>query len=128
MSNAQRRKFLFATSVLLAAPLASFAQSEQKVRRIGYLSGATLASFRGLRNEQWLWDGLRRAGYEEGKNLIIEMRFADGKLELLPALAEELARLKVELIIAPLNPSIEAAKQATRTIPIVMHAALRTYP
>jgi putative ABC transport system substrate-binding protein len=120
-----RRTFVSAVAGgLIAAPLASFAQSAHKVRRIGYLSGTTLASFQSLRNEEWLWDGLRRTGYEEGKNLIIEMRFADGKFERLPALAQELVSLKVELIIAPLNPSIEAAKRATSTIPIVMHAAL----
>jgi putative tryptophan/tyrosine transport system substrate-binding protein len=124
MNRAQRRKFLLASSALLTVPLSSFAQKAEKVRRIEYLSGSTLTSFVSLGPKKWLWDSLRRAGYEEGKNLIIEMRFADGKLERLAALAEELARLNIELIIASLNPAIAAAKQATRTIPIVMHAAL----
>jgi len=63
---------------------------------------------------------LRELGYEEGRNLSIELRFADGKLESLPALAAELVRLKVDAIVASTTPSIRAAQKATSTIPIVM--------
>jgi putative ABC transport system substrate-binding protein len=63
---------------------------------------------------------LRRFGYEEGKNLVIEWRWANAKPETLFELAEELVRLKVELIVARTNGPVAAAKQATRTIPVVM--------
>ena len=64
--------------------------------------------------------GLRELGYVEGKNLLLEIRWGEGKLERLPALAAELVRLKVDVIVALTSPSVLAAKQATRTIPIVM--------
>jgi len=68
MNKAQRRKFLLASSALLATPLASFAQPAQKVRRLGFL---TLPS--GTPNRKQFWrDALRRGGYEEGRNLAIE--------------------------------------------------------
>ena len=67
--------------------------------------------------------GLRDLGYVEGRNLVIEYRDAEGKPERLPALARDLARLKIEVIMAPTNPSITAAKAATTTIPIVMVSA-----
>jgi len=71
------------------------------------------------------FDGaLRALGYVEGRNIVLERRFADGKLERLPELAAELVRLKVDLIVAGTNASIVAAKQATATIPIVMVLAL----
>jgi putative ABC transport system substrate-binding protein len=72
------------------------------------------------RNTNAFLQGLRDLGYVEGKNLVIEWRFADGKLERLPALAADLVRLKVDLIVAAASPSIGAAQQATKTIPIVM--------
>src|SRR5437867_13251515 len=83
--------------------------------RIGFLAGSTdpvaNAAFR---------DGLRELGYVEGHNLTIESRFAEGKAERLPALAMELVRLDVALIVAATTPAIRAAQQATRSIPIVM--------
>ena len=124
MDKDLRRKFLLASSAFLAAPLTLFAQPSEKVRRIGVLSTGTPTSFAGQRFRQRLRDSLQHFGYEEGRNLVIEMRYADGKIESLPVLAEELVRLKVELIIAPLNAAVAAAKQATRTIPIVMLSAL----
>ena len=120
MNKVQRRRFLLASSALLAVPLTSFAQQAEKVRRIGVLSLGAPTEFAAQRFWQRLRDSLRRVGYEEGKNLVIERRYAEGKIERLPALADELVRLNVELIIAPLNTLIAAAKQATRTIPIVM--------
>ena len=101
---------------LLAAPLAAGAQQAAKVPRIGWL-GANPAAGRHLR-EAFL-QGLRDLGYVEGRNVVIEYRFAEGKLERYPALAAELVALKVEVIVAPITPSVLAAKQATRTIPIV---------
>jgi len=63
--------------------------------------------------------GLRGLGYVEGKNTVIEWRLAEGRLERLPALAAELVRLKVDVIVAPSAPYVEAARDATATIPIV---------
>ena len=112
-----RRAFISGiTAGLLAAPLAAEAQPEVKIARIGYLSG-NLASNSRLR-EAFL-QGLRDLGYVEGRNVVIEYRDAEGKLERLPALAAELVALKVEVIVAPITPAVLAAKQATRTIPIV---------
>lgn len=66
--------------------------------------------------------GLRDLGYVEGKNLVIEHRFAEGKLDRLPALAAELVQLNVDLVLALEPPAVEAARKATRTIPIVMRS------
>ncbi len=67
--------------------------------------------------------GLRDLGYVEGRNLVIEYRFAEGKSERLPALAAELVALKVDVIVAVTTPEALAAKKATRTLPIVFVAA-----
>ena len=91
------------------------------MRRIGFLSAGQAGSPGAQRATQQLRDSLRRKGYDEGGNIVIERRFAEGNAERLPALAEELLSLKVELIVAVLNPAIAAAKRATRTVPIVMH-------
>jgi putative tryptophan/tyrosine transport system substrate-binding protein len=64
--------------------------------------------------------GLRELGYIEGKNIKIEYRYADGKLERLPTLAAELVHLKVNVIVTAVSSSTRAAKEATNTIPIVM--------
>lgn len=124
MKKVQRRKFLLASGAFLAVPLASFAQPAEKVRRIGILGLGSPADFASQRFQERLRDSLRRVGYEEGKNLVIERRHVDGNVARLPALAEELVRLKVELIVASLNTVIAAAKLATSTIPIVMHSSL----
>ena len=120
MRKAQRRDFLFAAGALLATPLACLAQPAQKVRRIGFLSPDASSSVFGQRAREMFAASLRGLGYEEGKNLVIEWRWGEAKVETLPALAEELVRLKVELIVARTNDPITAAKRATRTIPIVM--------
>ena len=96
-----------------------FAQAQQptKIPRIGYLLGSPLTT--SARREAFR-QGLRELGYVEGKNLVIELRSAEGKLDRLPALAAELVRLKVDIIVsAGLGPT-RAAKEATNTIPIVM--------
>jgi putative tryptophan/tyrosine transport system substrate-binding protein len=116
-----RRAFLSAvTGSLLAAPLAAEAQEAIKVARIGFLAG-NLAALPNLR-EAFL-QGLRDLGYVEGRNVVIEYRDAKGKLERLPALAAELVALKVDVILAASTPQTLAAKQATRTLPIVFAAA-----
>jgi ABC-type uncharacterized transport system substrate-binding protein len=103
---------------LTLAPLAVEARQQAgKVYRIGYLryyGCAESANFTELRQ------GLRELGYAEGHNLVIECRAAPGKAERIPDLAAELVRLNVEVIVAEGTVSALAAKQATRTIPIVM--------
>jgi putative ABC transport system substrate-binding protein len=114
-----RRMFIGRIALGLAlAPLAAEAQQRAKVRRIGLLSGADNSTYRRL-----LVPALRDLGWIEGQNLIVEGRFADGKLELLPAFATELVRLKVELIVAAGTPAAIAAKNATASIPIIMASA-----
>ncbi len=76
------------------------------------------------RNLEAFREGLRQLGYVEGKNIIIEYRYADGRTERLPALAEELVRLKVELIVADSYASANAAKKVSTTIPIIMASGI----
>ncbi len=115
-----RRKLLVALSAgALAAPLACFAQQQRsKVARIGLLEPTSASSSANLREA--LIRGLRELGYMEGKNIIIEERWADGKYEHLPGLAAELVKMKVDVILAAGTPAVQAAQQATTTIPIVM--------
>jgi putative ABC transport system substrate-binding protein len=94
------------------------AQQPTKVPRIAYLHGASLAATT-ARNEAFR-QGLRELEYVEGKNIVIEWRFADGKFDRLPALAAELVRLKVDVIVTAGPLPTRAAKEATTTIPIVM--------
>ena len=89
-----------------------------KIPRIGFL-GATSLSTNSARVEAFR-QGLRELGYVEGKNIVIEYRWAEGKTERLPDLAAELVRLKVDIIVTPGPPVTRAAKEATVTIPIVM--------
>jgi putative ABC transport system substrate-binding protein len=105
---------------LLAAPLAAEAQQADKMARIGWLA-VNLAAFPHVR-EAFL-QGLRDLGHVEGRNVVIEYRDAEGKLERLPVLAAELVALKVDVIVAPSTPAALAAKQATRTLPIVFAVA-----
>jgi ABC-type uncharacterized transport system substrate-binding protein len=121
MSRFRRRQFLIAASALLAAPLAAEAQQAEKVYRIGVLGSSSRAAY--LYLAEALEQGLRDQGYVEGRNLILEYRFAEGRPERLPSMAAELVRLKVDLLVAPNNPHARAAMQATSTIPIVMYLA-----
>ena len=114
-----RRTFLAGTgAVLLVAPLAAAAQQAGKVWRLGYLQGSTREAQTYL--IQAFEGGLREKGYTLGRDLVIEYRFADGRLERLSELAAELVRLKVDVIVTGVNPGTIAAKKATATIPIVM--------
>jgi putative tryptophan/tyrosine transport system substrate-binding protein len=103
---------------LLAAPLAAGAQQAGKVYRIAYLSAPTRESVEQVL--QAFLRTLRELGWVEGQNLIIEYRWAEGKIERLPALAAELVQLKVDVIVAPAGSAALAAKNATSSIPIVM--------
>jgi putative tryptophan/tyrosine transport system substrate-binding protein len=117
--NRRRRLVLALMAWALAAPLASFAQQPAKVARIGFLHAASPEGI-GDVHLQAFRDGLRELGYVEGKNLQLEVRWGEGKLERLPALAAELVQAKVDIIVAATSPSVAAARQATRIIPIVM--------
>jgi putative tryptophan/tyrosine transport system substrate-binding protein len=115
----KRKLGSFALSVMLFALCASAeAQQPKKVPRIGYL-GATSRSINPARVEAFR-QGLRELGYVEGKNIVIEYRYAEGKLDRLPALAAELVGLKVDIIVMGGPAATRSAKQATATIPIVM--------
>ncbi len=109
---------------LLAAPLAGGAQPAGKVYRLGFLANSSLAA--PAIGSVWngMVQGLRERGYEEGKNLRIEWRFAEGHPERWPELASELVRLKVDLIVVITTPAAIAAKNATTTIPIVHPGAI----
>ena len=108
-----------ALGLLLTAPLAADAQQAGKVPRIGFLSltspsdrPALLDAFR---------QGLREVGWVEGQNIVIDYRYAEGRVDRLPDLPAELVRLKVDLIVASAGTQVAtAAKNATETIPIVM--------
>ena len=104
-------------SILLAVGLPAQAQQPTKVARIGYLSPGDPVS-RTYRTEAFR-QGLKELGYIEGKNIAIEYRFAEARSERLPELAQDLVRLKVDIIFAGGHPATEAAKNATQTIPIV---------
>ena len=115
-----RRTFLSALSgSLLAAPLAAEAQPTTKIARIGWLGDRPAA---GPRLEGF-FKGLRDLDYVEGRNLMIEYRYAEGKPERYPALAAELVALKVDVIVSANTLGTLAAKQATKTIPIVFVGA-----
>src|SRR5215813_11390365 len=108
---------LFAATLLSTAPFAE-AQQPTKVPRVGYLVAASPSAITG-RTESFR-QGLRELGYVEGKNIVIEWRSAEGKLDRIPALAAELVRLKVDVIVASSPVGTRAAKKATSTISIVM--------
>jgi len=114
-----RREFAISLAALaLAAPLVSFSQSK-KIPRIGYLQAVVPQNDTSPFLEDFR-QGLRELGYVEGKNIQLEIRWGEGKLERMPALAAELVRMKVDLIFAVSSPAVWAAKNATKTIPIVM--------
>jgi putative tryptophan/tyrosine transport system substrate-binding protein len=117
--RASKRVIHFALgAMLLALSIPAEAQQPEKVPRIGFLSAVSassqlprLAAFR---------DGLRELGYMEGKNIVIEWRSAEGKMDRLRELAAELVRLKVDVIVSAGPAATRPAKEATVTIPIVM--------
>ena len=104
--------------VLLAAIVPTQAQQSTKIPRIGFLNATSLSAM-AARIEAFR-QGLRELGYVEGKNIIIESRYAEERLDRLPALAAELVRLKVDIIVTAGGQATRAAKQATPTIPVVM--------
>jgi putative ABC transport system substrate-binding protein len=117
MKKAGVLSILFVMVLLVVAVIAE-AQQPKKVSRIGLLGGSSLAAL-SARIEAFR-QGLRELGYVEGKNIVIEYRWAEGKIERFPDLATELVHLKVDVIVTAGPVSTRAAKEATVTIPIVM--------
>ena len=113
----KRREFIAGTAALLVSPRRSWAQ--ETPRRIGYI---------GTRFNAPLWqsflDGLRKHGWEEGRNIMVVGRWAEGRPERYIELASELVSLKMDVIVANAPPAVQALQQATRTIPIIMSPTL----
>jgi putative ABC transport system substrate-binding protein len=103
-------------TVLLPTVYVVEAQQAAKLPRIGYIhSGSKLDA-----SDEAFRQGLRDFGYVEGKNIVVESRYPEGKLDRMPDLAAELVRLRVDIIVAGSEPGVRAAKNATKTLPIVM--------
>ena len=117
----KRREFITVLGGAATWPLAARAQQPAKVAQIGFLGPAPAATY--LPRLEALRAGLRDLGYVEGKNIAIEFRWAE-RVEQLPEMAAELVRMKVDIILASSSTYVEAARQATKTIPIVfaLHA------
>jgi ABC-type uncharacterized transport system substrate-binding protein len=117
----RRREFITLLGGAAAAwPLAARAQQSTKVYRIGFVSMLSADSL--PQRLEAFRAGLREFGYQEGRNIVIEYRWAEGQYERLPALFAEVVRLNVDVIVTHGTPGALAAKQATNTIPIVMAA------
>jgi putative tryptophan/tyrosine transport system substrate-binding protein len=109
---------------LTMAPLATEAQKAVTLPRIGILSAFSPPSEPASPQRSPFWQAMRELGWIEGQNIMVERRWAELQLDRLPALAAELVRLKVDLILAGAGGEILAAKTATKTIPIVMGSSL----
>jgi len=112
----RRRKFIAIIGGAVAWPVVVPAQQPDKVPRIGFLSPSSASAT----HHAAIQKGLHELGYLDGKNIVIEARFAEGKFDRLPELAEQLVKLKVDVIVAAVTQASLAAKSATKTIPIVM--------
>jgi putative tryptophan/tyrosine transport system substrate-binding protein len=111
----KRKITVFTLSAMLFALCVSVeAQQPKKIPRIGFLAGTEGPSVGAFQR------GLRELGYIEGKNILVEYRYSEGKDDLFPSLAAELVQLKIDVFVCLLVPGIVAAKQASMTIPIVM--------
>ena len=114
----KRRKFIGLAGGAAAWSLGARAQQPGKIWRIGFIAHRNETFYDGFFN------GLRELGYAEGRNLIVERRYAEGHAERFPAFAAELVRLNVDHIVVVTTPAALAAKRATTTIPIVHPAAI----
>jgi putative ABC transport system substrate-binding protein len=115
-----RRTLLISFLSLMAGPLSARAQVPARVFRIGLLGGSTPTSVEARHVWRGFFQGLQDLGYVEGQNTVFEGRYYGDNLDQLPALAAELVRLQVDVILAAAPPAPEAARRATSTIPIVM--------
>ena len=114
----QRREFIAFLGVATAWPLAASAQP--KIVRIGFMGNSTAALEANLVDA--FREGLHELGYEEGRNIVIEYRWADGKYDQFPTLVAELIAAKVDVIVTAGTPAALAVKKATTTVPLVMVA------
>ena len=115
-----RREFVVALGASALAPSRSFAQPPAKLRRIGLLSLVTKKAYAEAGVLSLIAQGLREHGYTEGRDYVIEGRYADGDAARLPALAAELVRAGVDVIVSPGTQLTLALQKATSTIPIVV--------
>ena len=117
----KRRRVVAALGLIaIAAPFAVFAQQPAKIRRIGFLAARSRPTPSNPDYYDAFVQGMRELGYVEGKNLVIEWRYADGKYERLPDLADVLVQMKLEVIVTHSTPGTQALQKATKSIPIVM--------
>src|SRR5437867_5247312 len=121
MQAIDRRTFVTTLSVVFLTRLAAEAQQQTNIPKVGHLFVQPYSATGHLREA--FRQGLRELGYVEGQNISIEFRNAEGRPERLSELASELVRLKVDVIVAAPNAAIQAVKQSTKTIPIVMAAS-----
>jgi len=119
----RRKVFLAIGASLVCSPLAVLAQPAAKPHRIGFLAGASRPGVIDSSAYGGFTRGMRELGYVEGKNFVMEWRFADGKFERLADLAAELVRLNVDVIVTGASVAVLPAKTATNIIPIVMGAS-----
>jgi len=123
ISVMDRRTFIGAlTASLLAAPRAGLAQQVAKMDRIGFLGAASASSSTSARRVEAFRKGLRELGYVEGRNVIVDFRWAEGDAGRLAELSRDLVRLRVDVMVTQGTTATRAAKDATSTIPIVMLA------
>jgi putative ABC transport system substrate-binding protein len=115
--NSKSLFWLLTTVLLITTPLAE-PQQPTKIPRLGFLIASSLSA--NLARTEAFRQGLRALGYVDGKNIVIEWRYAEGKADRLPSLAAELVRLKVDIIVTAGPAVTHPVKEATTTIPIVM--------
>jgi putative tryptophan/tyrosine transport system substrate-binding protein len=119
MSCLRSFRLLTVAGLVLAVPIAAQAQASRDMPRIGVLVFTPMAPA----VQDGFRQGFREHGYIEGRNVVVEWRSAEGRTERAKAMAAELVRLKVNVIVAEFTPAVQAAKEATSTIPIVMAPA-----
>jgi putative ABC transport system substrate-binding protein len=118
LDHLRRREFITLLGAAVAWPLAAGAQRPSKPYRIGFVGLPTAGSL--PERLEAFRAGLRALGYQEGADIVIEYRWAEGRYDRLPALVADLVRLKVDVIVTHGTPGVLAAKQGTSTIPIVI--------
>ena len=116
--NFRRRFLVYGAAAFCTSPLAFAQQRAARIWRIGVLSADSVAGF-ATRIDAFR-AGLKELGYVEGRNIVLEQRFADGKQARLVELAADLVRSKVDVIVTAGTPAVQAARKATATVPIVM--------
>src|SRR5947209_5852588 len=114
------KNFLYLFLITSAVGVSAIADAQQvgKVPRIGFMRNSTPGS--NVSGLEAFRQGLRDLGYIEGKNILVEYRDIEGKIDRIPSLVAELVRLKVDVLVLPNVLAIRTAKEATKTIPIVM--------